>query len=125
MTQQNWGRNNITISKVSAASVPIVSRTEIDLMKTALSVMLSRHDDAARTEAAGPGGACSHGYLASGSFCMPSSGAADAIANPGNGTCRDGFRAGATACETGDAINRIASRDPRSVYRDLVTHRFK
>jgi hypothetical protein len=27
-------------------------------------------------KAAGPGGACSHGYLASGSFCTPSSGAA-------------------------------------------------
>jgi hypothetical protein len=35
----------------------------------------------------GPGGACPHGYVTSGSFCMPSQGAQDAIALPPNGTC--------------------------------------
>jgi hypothetical protein len=28
----------------------------------------------------GPGGSCPHGYIASGSFCMPSSGAQETIA---------------------------------------------
>jgi len=44
------------------------------------------------------GGACSHGYLASGSFCMPSSGAADPIANPGNGTCPWGWISSGSYC---------------------------
>jgi hypothetical protein len=35
----------------------------------------------------GAGGSCPHGYIASGSFCIPSSGAADAVAKPSNGTC--------------------------------------
>jgi hypothetical protein len=41
MTQQNTGRNNITISTMDGASVPIVSQTEIEPMKTALSFMLA------------------------------------------------------------------------------------
>src|SRR5262249_53915825 len=61
MTQQYTGRNNITISMPEGGSVPIVSQTEIESMKTALSLMLApQHDDgahraAARAEAAGAG----------------------------------------------------------------------
>ena len=45
MTQQDTSRNNLTISTFRDTSVPIVSQTEIDPMKTALSIMLRRHDD--------------------------------------------------------------------------------
>src|SRR5262245_53188788 len=61
MTQQYTGRNNVTISMPDGGSVPKVSQTEIEPMKTALSLMLgARHDDGARgalarAEAAGPG----------------------------------------------------------------------
>ena len=61
MTQQYTGRNNITISMPEGGSVPIVSQTEIESMKTAISLMLApQHDDgahraAARAEAAGAG----------------------------------------------------------------------
>ena len=61
MTQQYMGRNNVTISMPDGGSVPIVSQTEIDPMKIALSLMLApRHDDgapraAARAEAARAG----------------------------------------------------------------------
>jgi hypothetical protein len=53
MTQQYMGQNNITISMPDGGSVPIVSQTEIDPMKTALSphARVLRH----RREAAGPG----------------------------------------------------------------------
>ena len=37
-------------------------------------------------EPCGPGGSCPHGYTSSGSFCVPSRGASDAIAKPPNGT---------------------------------------
>jgi len=35
----------------------------------------------------GPGGSCPHGYTSSGSFCVPSQGAQDAVAKPPGGTC--------------------------------------
>src|SRR5262249_47305425 len=98
MTQQYTGRNNVTISMPGGGSVPIVSQTEIDPMKIALSLMLALATTTALAEPLpvpqppGPGGSCSHGYIASRSFCAPSQGAAD-------GTARgDGSGAAATAC---------------------------
>jgi hypothetical protein len=49
MTQQCIGRNNITISMLDGGSVPIVSQTEIEPMKTALSLMLPAHHDERRS----------------------------------------------------------------------------
>jgi hypothetical protein len=46
----------------------------------------------------GPGGSCPHGYLASGSYCVPSQGAQDAIAKPPNGTCPWGWMASGSYC---------------------------
>jgi len=60
-----------------------VSQTEIDPMKSALSLMLALVTTTALAEPlpvpkpSGPG-SCPHGYLASGSFCTPL-GAADTI----------------------------------------------
>src|SRR5262249_12734354 len=50
MTQQYTGRNNITISMPDGGSVPIVSQTEIDPMKIALSLMLALATRTALTE---------------------------------------------------------------------------
>jgi hypothetical protein len=69
MTQQYISRNNVTISMHGGRSVPIVSQTEIDPMKTALSLMLALATTTAFTEPPpvpkppGPGGSCSHGYI--------------------------------------------------------------
>jgi hypothetical protein len=41
----------------------------------------------------GPGGSCPHGWTSSGSFCVPSQGAQDAIAKPASGTCPSGWTA--------------------------------
>ena len=55
-------------------------------MKMALSLMLALVTTTALTEPLpvpkprGPGGSCPHGYIASGSFCMPSSGMQETIA---------------------------------------------
>jgi hypothetical protein len=46
----------------------------------------------------GPGGSCPFGYMSSGSYCMPSQGAQDAIAKPPNGTCPWGWTASGSAC---------------------------
>jgi hypothetical protein len=46
----------------------------------------------------GPGGSCPHGYTPSGSFCVPSSGAQDAIAKPTNGNCPWGWTASGSFC---------------------------
>ena len=89
---------------IEGGSVPIVSQTEINLMKTALSLMLALITTTALTEPLpvpkppGPGGSCPHGYIASGSFCTPSPGAADAIAKPSNGTCPWGWAASGSYC---------------------------
>ena len=62
-------------------------------MKTTLSLMLALVTTSALAEPLpvpkprGPGGSCPHGYIASGSYCTPSQGAADAVAKPSNGTC--------------------------------------
>jgi len=50
MTQQYTGRNNVTISMPDGGSVPIVSQTEIDPMKIALSLMLVLATTTALTE---------------------------------------------------------------------------
>src|SRR5215471_6583139 len=104
MTRQYTGRNNLTISMPDGGSVPIVSQTEIDPMKTALSLMLALITTTALTEPLpvpkppGPGGSCPHGYIASGSFCTLSPGASDAIAKPSNGTCPWGWIASGSYC---------------------------
>src|SRR5262249_22697601 len=61
MTQQYTGQNNVTISMPDGGSVPIVSQTEIDPMKTAFFPHArarrdyGAHRAAARAEAAGAG----------------------------------------------------------------------
>src|SRR5262249_12296596 len=83
-------------------SVPIVSQTEIEPIKTALSLMFALVTTTALTESLpvpkppGPGGSCPHGYIASG--CTPSPGASDAIAEPSNGTCPWGWVASGSYC---------------------------
>ena len=106
MTQQYERANNITISTRDGGSVPIVSQTEINPMKTALSLMLALITTTALTEPLpvpkppGPGGSCPHGDIASSSFCTPSLGAADAIAKRATALARgDGLRRAPTACE--------------------------
>jgi hypothetical protein len=46
----------------------------------------------------GPGGSCPHGYTSSGSFCVPSQGAQDAIPKPPNGTCPWGWTSSGSFC---------------------------
>jgi hypothetical protein len=46
-----------------------------------------------------PGGSCPHGYTTSGSFCVPSAGAQDAISKPPNGgSCPWGWLASGSFC---------------------------
>jgi hypothetical protein len=44
-------------------------------------------------KAPGPGGSCPHGYFSSGSYCVPSAGAQDAIPKPPGGSCAFGWTA--------------------------------
>ena len=89
---------------LDGGSVPIVSQTEIDPMKTALSLMLALATTMALTEPLpvpkplAPGGSCPHGYIPSGSYCTPSPVAADAIAKPPNGSCPWGWIASGSYC---------------------------
>jgi hypothetical protein len=46
----------------------------------------------------GQGGSCPHGWLSSGSYCMPSQGAQDAIAKAANGSCPWGWTASGSYC---------------------------
>jgi hypothetical protein len=47
---------------------------------------------------AGPGGSCPHGYTSSGSFCVPSQGAQDAVPKPPSGSCPWGWTASGSYC---------------------------
>jgi hypothetical protein len=46
----------------------------------------------------GPGGSCPHGYTTSGSYCVPSQGAQDAVPKPPNGTCPWGWTSSGSYC---------------------------
>jgi hypothetical protein len=46
----------------------------------------------------GPGGSCPHGYFTSGSYCVPSQGAQDAVPKPPNGTCPFGWTSSGSFC---------------------------
>jgi hypothetical protein len=112
MTQQDTSGNTLTISTFGDCGVPIVSQTEIDPMKTALSVMLRRHDDGpqpslARTESRRAGRHVLARLSRTGHLPV--------------GIISSGILLAKRATQ----LTRIASMDPRSAYRDLVTHRFK
>jgi hypothetical protein len=49
----------------------------------------------------GPGGSCPFGYTTSGSYCVPSAGAPDAIPKPPGGTCPWGFLSSGSHCLRG------------------------
>jgi hypothetical protein len=46
----------------------------------------------------GPGGSCPHGWTSSGSFCVPSQHAQDAVAKLSNGTCPFGWTSSGSFC---------------------------
>jgi hypothetical protein len=46
----------------------------------------------------GPGGSCPFGYTTSGSYCVPSQGASDAIPKPPGGTCPWGWLSSGGYC---------------------------
>jgi hypothetical protein len=46
----------------------------------------------------GPGGGCPYGYFSSGSFCVPSQGAQDAIAKPPGATCPNSWTSSGSYC---------------------------
>ncbi len=54
----------------------------------------------------GPGGSCPHGYFSSGSFCVPSQGAQDAIAKPAGGSCPFGWTASGSFCLRSGDVRR-------------------
>jgi hypothetical protein len=71
-------------------------------------------------KSAGPGGSCPFGYMSSGSFCMPSAGAQDAVPKPPNGTCPwgAGCRRGVFACDPGN--KRDGFPNALSYFPDLL-----
>ena len=46
----------------------------------------------------GPGGSCPHGWISSGSYCVPSQGAQDAIPKQPNGSCPWGWISSGSYC---------------------------
>jgi len=100
------------ISRQIGASVPMVSQTEIDPMKIALSLMFALVTTTALADPLpvakplGPGGSCPFGYTSSGSFCTPSQGAQDAVAKPSNGTCPFGWMASGSYCLRTENVQR-------------------
>jgi hypothetical protein len=80
------------------------------MMKAIVAVVLTLAATAAHAEPlplpkpGGPGGSCPHGYFTSGSYCVPSQGAQDAIVKPPNGTCPFGWTSSGSYClRSGDS----------------------
>jgi len=76
----------------------IKNRIAIITLPLALLPSLALAEPLPLPKPAGPGGSCPHGWLASGSFCVPSQGAQDAIARPPNGTCPWGWTSSGSYC---------------------------
>jgi hypothetical protein len=55
-------------------------------------------DPLAQPKPHGPGGSCPHGYFNSGSFCVRTRGAQDAIPKPPNATCPWGWTSSGSFC---------------------------
>ena len=112
VSQRRSGGNSVMISRQIGASVPMVSQTEIDPMKIALSLMFALVTTTALADPLpvakplGPGGSCPFGYTSSGSFCTPSQGAQDAVAKPSNGTCPFGWMASGSYCLRTENVQR-------------------
>ena len=68
------------------------------LLVLALSATVALADPLPVQKPLGPGGSCPHGYVTSGSFCVPTQGAQDAIPKPPNGTCPNGWLASGSFC---------------------------
>jgi hypothetical protein len=72
----------------------------------ALGVMHAHAEPLPVPRAPGPGGSCPSGYLASGSYCVPSSSRQDAIPKPPNGSCPHGWLGSGSYCVRSGATNR-------------------
>jgi hypothetical protein len=57
-----------------------------------------RADPLPQPRPVGPGGSCPHGYFTSGSYCVPSQGAEDAVLKPPSGTCPFGWTSSGSFC---------------------------
>jgi hypothetical protein len=57
-----------------------------------------RADPLPQPKPAGPGGSCPHGYFTSGSYCVPSQGAQDAVPKPPIVTCPWGWTSSGSFC---------------------------
>jgi len=132
MTQQDISRNNVTISTFEDFGVPIVSETEIDPMKRpfpscsgATTTALNRA--AARTESRRAGRRVLARLSRIGLVLHAVVGRCGRPRQPGQRHLPVGmdFERELLLAKRATQLTRIASMDPRSVYRDLVTHRFK
>jgi hypothetical protein len=80
------------------------ARTSIDIMRTLAAITIALLPSLAHTQPlpqpkpVGAGGSCPHGYTSSGSFCVPSQGAQDAIPLPPNGSCPHGWTRSGSFC---------------------------
>jgi hypothetical protein len=68
------------------------------IIALSLASTLARAEPLPVPKAPGPGGSCPHGWISSGSYCVPSQGAADAIAKPASGTCPWGWISSGSYC---------------------------
>jgi hypothetical protein len=70
---------------------PILDGVRDDYRATVVLVTGARADPLPQPKPTDPGGSCPYGYFISGSVCVPSQGAQDAVPKPPNGTCPWGW----------------------------------
>jgi hypothetical protein len=76
-------------------------RNCVKLLATALVMTVAiavRADPLPQPKPVGPGGSCPYGYFTSGSFCVPTQGAHDAVPKPPSGACPFGWTSSGSFC---------------------------
>src|SRR6516165_5838650 len=92
------------------------------IIAAALVLVADAHaDPLPQPKPSGPGGSCPHGYFASGSYCVPSQGAQDAVPESPNGTCPWGWTSSGSFCLRKWTLRQLAikSRGAGTLTRRL------
>jgi hypothetical protein len=93
------------------------------MMIIALMLIASAHaDPLPQLKRSGPGGSCPYGYFTSGSYCVPSQGAQDAVPKPPNGTCPWGWTSSGSFCVRSGKPSNSRSQENRVVFQRIDSH---
>jgi hypothetical protein len=93
-----YRRHRLGLRKDKAMKLAMIAAFACSAVFTALLLSAALADPLPQPKPVGPGGSCPLGWALSGSYCVPSRGAQDAIPKPPNGTCPWGWLTSGSFC---------------------------